>query len=95
MQSKTETSTEFDLAMEAIAEYEILRSLKTSDELVCECHPVSYRQITEYLESGESKQKTLAEVLSTLYIARGCGTCLDKASLFVEMSRNQTREEDR
>ena len=78
---------EFDQAMEAMAQYEMRASLKNSDELVCECHPVSYRQIAEYVNEDENQNECVPDILNALCIAQGCGTCLDKASYFVKMLR--------
>ncbi|MCY4644750.1 MAG: (2Fe-2S)-binding protein [Bacteriovoracales bacterium] len=81
------TPCELDEAMEAVAEYKALDSLKLSDELVCECWPVSYRQVTQYLERPGHDGKSSADVLHALRIAQGCGTCLDKACRFIERMR--------
>ena len=83
---------ELDEAMDAMAEYETLHSLKDSDELVCECWPVSYRQIGQYLEKGDHGEQSLAEILNALVIAQGCGTCLDKAGHFIEMMKRNRND---
>ena len=79
------TTSEFDQAMEAVNEYQILSSLQDSSELVCECHSVSHKQIAQYLKKYSNRHKKLEQVLNDLRIAKGCGTCLDKASQFITM----------
>lgn len=77
------TTSELDQAMEAITEYKIVSSLETSDELICECYPISYKQIAQYLAGHNNKHKDLVEILNDLRVAQGCGTCLNKATQFI------------
>ena len=76
--------SEFDQAMQAIVEYQRLSSLQGNDELVCECHPVSYRQIAQYLRQEDNVDKELGVILQDLQVAQGCGTCLGRATGFIE-----------
>ena len=88
------TESEFDQAMEAVTEYQILTSLQGSDELVCECYPVSHKQIAQYLKEYRNQHKKLEEILDDLRMAQGCGTCLNKASQFITMVRNKSLHEN-
>ena len=84
--------TEFDQAMEAVIEHKVISCLKASDDLICECHPISCREVAEYLERHDTSRRPLEEILDALCIAQGCGTCLDKALQFIETMRRKGKE---
>ena len=88
-------NVELDLAMEALAEYELASSLKTSDELLCECFPTSYKQVAEYLGTYSHKNESVEDILSRLNVSQGCGTCRKKATQFVELIRRGEASDER
>lgn len=72
-------------AMEALRISEYLAAREESDDLLCECNPVSYREVSNFIISNKNNSLNCTDVMRALRIAQGCGTCLNAASEFIEL----------
>lgn len=80
-------------AMEALQIHDYLSDKGSSDDLLCECNPISYKQVSDYLDSNNDNNLKCDEIMEVLRIAQGCGTCFNAASEFIELKQNQIGNE--
>ena len=81
------------LGLQAVWESQAWDRLTGSDELLCECHPTTYREMASHLalEGDGEGDKTVPQVLEETCVAQGCRTCLSEAVWFVERLREMNK----
>ncbi len=76
---------DYQAAQEALEQHIQVTKLSKSENLLCECNPVSYREVFSFIEATSTPHLNPAYIMNALRIAQGCGTCLNNAQSLIYM----------
>ena len=86
-----DTDTLYKEAMEALHDFDVLERQSESFELLCECQPITYKELSIYLDAEQNFNSNPLEIMNALRIAQGCGTCFNAAAEFIKLKTEHLR----